>query len=174
MGWDKYLRVWNLQKPKTPTLVLNQHLNSAIKQKERQLQQASQISAILKAQFSPDSRRILTASDDGVVRLWNVQTGTLLGVFPNFGPVRAIAFHPDAQKVLIATGQDKEAGAARIWRIPPYPEPSPALPASVPVKTAVLVAVLLALLGERLSAWRASRRLRRSMARFAPLPKRRA
>ncbi len=31
--------------------------------------------------FSPDSTQVFTASDDGIVRLWNVATGTLLGTF---------------------------------------------------------------------------------------------
>ena len=62
--------------------------------------------------FSPDGRRVLTGSDDGITRLWEVQTGKEICRFEGHGrPVYCVAFSPDGQQVL--TGS--EDCTARLW-----------------------------------------------------------
>ena len=46
--------------------------------------------------FSPDSRRLLTASHDGAVRVWDTGNHQLVAAFDwKIGPVTAVAFAPD-------------------------------------------------------------------------------
>jgi WD40 repeat protein len=51
--------------------------------------------------FSPDSRRLLTAGGDGLVRIWDAWTGELLRTFAEHGgAVRAAVFSPDGKRVV--------------------------------------------------------------------------
>ncbi len=62
--------------------------------------------------FSPDGSKLLTGSSDGVARLWNVRTGTLIkAMVGHAGNIRAAAFTPDGS--IIATGDDN--GGLRVW-----------------------------------------------------------
>jgi eukaryotic-like serine/threonine-protein kinase len=64
------------------------------------------------AQFSPDGTRILTASWDGLTRLWDAKTGTpLTEPHRNGGPVWSARFSPDGRWILTAS----EDGSARLW-----------------------------------------------------------
>jgi WD40 repeat protein len=62
--------------------------------------------------FSPDSQHLLTGSDDGTARVWNVRSGalerTLLG---HEGPVFSVSYSDDGQRIATA-GSD---GTVRIW-----------------------------------------------------------
>lgn len=61
--------------------------------------------------FSRDSRTIVTAGMDGVIRLWNLATGEELGILKGGARGNSVAFSPDGSK-LVAGGYD---GTLRIW-----------------------------------------------------------
>jgi WD40 repeat protein len=62
--------------------------------------------------FSPDGRRVVSASADRSVKVWDVDTGQeLLSVSGQPGEVRTLAFSPNGQ-YLATGGQD---GAVKVW-----------------------------------------------------------
>ena len=62
--------------------------------------------------FSPDGRRIVTASDDGTARLWDVN-GVMVTVLPGHNaPVNHVAFSADGNRILTVS-RDR---AARLFR----------------------------------------------------------
>ena len=73
-------------------------------------------------QFSPDGRKLLSASDDGTVRLWDPETG-----YPVSEPMRhgarvmSAQFSPDGLQ-LVTFSSDK---AVRIWEVTRAPLPAP-------------------------------------------------
>jgi WD40 repeat protein len=62
------------------------------------------------AVFSADGTRILTATADGVIRIWDSATDQQLLSFPGFGPLNDAAFSPDGKSIVIANND----GDARI------------------------------------------------------------
>jgi WD40 repeat protein len=75
--------------------------------------------AIRCASFSPDGKLVVTAGDDGTVRVWNVRTGEQTASLKGHSaPVRRALFQPDGRRVLSA-GDD---GTIRFWHLaPPRP-----------------------------------------------------
>ena len=63
--------------------------------------------AVNSAAFSPDGQRVVTASDDHTVHVWNAGTGQVLAKLEGY----SAAFSPDGQRVVTASG-DK---TARVW-----------------------------------------------------------
>jgi WD40 repeat protein len=64
--------------------------------------------------FSADSRRLLTASDDGSARLWDVATLKELNAFKGHtGHVKSVALAPDGKRVLTG-GSDQ---TVRLWDV---------------------------------------------------------
>jgi WD40 repeat protein len=59
------------------------------------------IATVDRAFFSPDGRFIATSSEDGMVRIWNAQTGALLRTIPQpeTGPT-GVSFGPDSSSIL--------------------------------------------------------------------------
>lgn len=58
-------------------------------------------SAVVGAAFSPDGRRVATASWDGTARVWGAADGTPIGPpFDHDKPVLAVAFSPDGRQIL--------------------------------------------------------------------------
>lgn len=64
------------------------------------------------AAFSPDSRQVVTASVDGVIRLWNTADGKEAASFPAPGDASTSAsFSPDGKHIVTANGD----GTTAIW-----------------------------------------------------------
>src|SRR5437773_12492204 len=67
---------------------------------------------ITSAVFSPDGKKILTASRDGTARLWNAENGQQIGIsFKHEMELTSAVFSPDGKKVL-TTSWDF---TARLW-----------------------------------------------------------
>jgi WD40 repeat protein len=64
------------------------------------------------AAFSPDGRRLATASADHAARVWEASTGHLLATLAGHsGSVNDVAFSPDGSRVVTAS----DDGTARVW-----------------------------------------------------------
>jgi WD40 repeat protein len=71
-----------------------------------------QLAALTTVTFSPDSRRLASASGgDWTVKIWDTTTWKELGTLQHAGPVTGVAFNPDGQ--LLATSSHD--GQVRIW-----------------------------------------------------------
>ena len=69
--------------------------------------------SLVMADFSPDSWRVVTASEDGTARLWNALTGEPLGApMRHEAEVLWAQFSGDGQRIVTASVD----GSARIWR----------------------------------------------------------
>lgn len=64
--------------------------------------------------FSRDSKRLLSGHDDGMVRLWDVPTASLLAEWgKHAGPIKSVRFSPDER--LAASGGGE--GQVKIWDV---------------------------------------------------------
>jgi WD40 repeat protein len=67
---------------------------------------------VVRAAFSTDATRVITASADREVQVWDVKTGAPVGLpIKHNGKITAAAFSPDGTRVLTASLD----GTARIW-----------------------------------------------------------
>ena len=63
------------------------------------------------AAFSLDGARVLTASDDGTAKIWDLKTGSSIGLRGHKYPVSSATFSPDGSRVVTASSDY----TARIW-----------------------------------------------------------
>jgi WD40 repeat protein len=63
------------------------------------------------AQFSPDAKWIVTASETGAACVWEAETGQRVSLMQHGGPVRQAQFSPDGKRVVTACFD----GTARVW-----------------------------------------------------------
>jgi WD40 repeat protein len=80
--------------------------------------------SVFSASFSPEGRRIVTASHDGTARIWDALTGE--PVSPPLmcrGQAWSAKFSPDGQKVVVASGSRAGVGQVRLWELPEAKEP---------------------------------------------------
>jgi dipeptidyl aminopeptidase/acylaminoacyl peptidase len=68
--------------------------------------------AVNVARFSADGRQVVSASDDGTARIWDVATGAAVGgPLPHLASVSGALFSPDGRRVATTCAD----GQARIW-----------------------------------------------------------
>ncbi|MCP3962329.1 MAG: AAA family ATPase [bacterium] len=66
------------------------------------------------AEFSPDGRYVVTASEDNTSQVWNAENGAAVGLpLRHAGAVRAAKFSPDGRQVVTAS----EDGTAQVWDV---------------------------------------------------------
>ena len=67
---------------------------------------------VLSAEFSPDGRRVVTASDDGTARVWDAATGgELIRLAGHTQQVEGAVFSPDGARIVTASYDH----TARVW-----------------------------------------------------------
>jgi WD40 repeat protein len=67
--------------------------------------------AVESAAFSPDGRRIVSASIDGAVRVWDVRTGAQIAVMRSGLITMCAAFSPDGRRIVSASWDQ----SVRVW-----------------------------------------------------------
>lgn len=77
-GNDQYIRVWQLSRPGAPALRLEGHAGG-----------------IYVARFTRDGRRIVSAGEDGTIRLWNAASGQEIARFMAGGAGQWLAMTPE-------------------------------------------------------------------------------
>jgi WD40 repeat protein len=89
------------------------HLRNQTKESEALIRTfAGQGSKIWACAFSPDARRVVSGSRDGLLRLWETETGVCLNTLEGHeDPVYACAFSPDGSRIVSAS-EDK---TLKLW-----------------------------------------------------------
>jgi WD40 repeat protein len=63
-----------------------------------------ELPALWGSRWSPDSRRFLTWGPDGVIRVWDAESGGQLASRPHFTDSLAVAFTPDGTRIYVPDG----------------------------------------------------------------------
>jgi len=105
---DKTARLWDVESGKELKRFTEDAPTTRVFAQSRS---AGSSGSIYSTAFTPDSRRILTGSDDCTVRLWDVETGKEVQRFVLPEPVDSVSLSSDGHK-LLTNGDDK---IARLW-----------------------------------------------------------
>lgn len=68
---------------------------------------------VYRVAFSPDGKRLASGQWNGMVRLWDVATGSALQTLENDGYVSDVAFSPDGKRLASASGE----GIIKLWEV---------------------------------------------------------
>jgi WD40 repeat protein len=72
------------------------------------------------AQFSPDGRWVVTASDDGTARLWDAKTGQAVGEpMKHEDAVNSAQFSPDSRQIVTASARQYRPALGRVDALAP-------------------------------------------------------
>jgi WD40 repeat protein len=75
--------------------------------------------------FSPDGRRLVSASGDGTLKVWDVQTGQeALTLKAHMREVTSVTFSPDGKRLASASGD----GTVKVWDASNGSQPAPPMP----------------------------------------------
>ena len=81
----------------------------------RMVAKVSNIGTVNAIKFSPHGKWLLTGSDDGTARMWDVETGYPLSEpFEHVRRVDRVEFSPDQKRIMVAGD-----GQIRVWQMPP-------------------------------------------------------
>ncbi len=91
-----------------------QSLKSVVR---RDFDKTDYISSVYDVCFSPDGKRIATASGDKTVRIWDAQTGDELLILDHPNQVFCVQFSPDGKRLASGSGHwcGPRVGEVRIW-----------------------------------------------------------
>jgi len=74
-------------------------------------------SQIYDAAFSPDGRRIAIASEDGLARIWDADTGKELLSLRHDRRVKHVSFHPDGVRLATAGAAGQTNAEVSVWNL---------------------------------------------------------
>jgi len=97
-----------------PALEADQALRRGLALLPRQTAQMVHDHSVTAISFSPDGKKLATASADHSARLWEVPSGREVARMAHGGAVRAATFSPEGR--YLATGSDD--GTIRLWEVP--------------------------------------------------------
>lgn len=108
-GDDGIVRIWNVEENKEATIPLKTFI--VVDPKRVQDPGMKKVSSVA---FDRDGKTVASASFDGMVKLWDVESSRQLPVLTEHkGPVNSVNFSPDG-KILTSASSDEEV---RLWRV---------------------------------------------------------